>query len=307
VRILLGCDCGSFFQGYGGIVDRFHKGEIAVQEMVGVRRFAERLAGSVFHSLPQPAREFLSTLSFAAITWFDERGKIWTTPVTGSPGFLRATDESTIAIDLLNCAAPLFADQQLKNAPAALVCMDFAGRRRMRVNGYVSSGNTLLFRAVEVYANCPKYIQRRTPDRALEPIDIESRSVMKALLDEKSQKLINSCDTFFIGSYAVAGGADASHRGGAPGFVKADENSVRWVDYPGNNMFNTLGNIESNRESALLFLNFQTREGLALTGSIESFSPSSAGRAAEEETVFKVQSANYMPRALAQSWNEQAS
>ena len=307
MRILLGCDCGSFFQGYGGIVDRFHKGEIAVQEMVGVRRFAERLAGSVFHSMPEPAREFLSTLSFAAITWFDDRGRIWTTPITGSPGFLLAKDESTIALDLLKCAAPLFAGQQFKNAPAALVCMDFAGRRRMRVNGYVSSGNTLLFRAVEVYANCPKYIQRRTPDRALEPIDIESRSVMKALLDEKSQKLINSCDTFFIGSYAVAGGADASHRGGASGFVKADENSVRWVDYPGNNMFNTLGNIESNRESALLFLNFQTREGLALTGAIESFSPSSGGRSAEEETVFKVQSAKYMPRALAQSWYEQPS
>lgn len=288
-------------------MDRFHKGEIAVQEMVGVRRFAERLAGSVFHSMPEPAREFLSTLSFAAITWFDDRGRIWTTPITGSPGFLLAKDESTIALDLLKCAAPLFAGQQFKNAPAALVCMDFAGRRRMRVNGYISSGDTLSFRAVEVYANCPKYIQRRTPDRTLEPTDIESCSVMKTLLDEKSQKLINSCDTFFIGSYAVAGGADASHRGGASGFVKADENSVRWVDYPGNNMFNTLGNIESNRESALLFLNFQTREGLALTGAIESFSPSSGGRSAEEETVFKVQSAKYMPRALAQSWYEQPS
>lgn len=283
-------------------MDRFHAGEIAVQESVGVRHFAARLAGSVFHSLPQPAREFLSTISFAAITWFDDQGKIWITPLTGSPGFLHATDESTIAFELLESAAPLFADQQFVNAPAALVGMDFAGRRRMRVNGYISSGDSLLFRAVEVYANCPKYIQRRTPDRVLEPVDIESCSVVKTQLDEKSQKLINSSDTFFIGSYAVAGGADASHRGGATGFVKADENSVRWVDYPGNNMFNTLGNIESNRESALLFLDFQTREGVALTGAVERFSPSRGGRAAEEETVFNVQSAKFLPRALAQSW-----
>lgn len=283
-------------------MDRFHAGEIAVQELVGVRHFAERLAGSVFHSMPEPAREFLSTISFVAITWFDQQGKIWITPITGSPGFLRATDANTIAFDLHNCAAPLFSEQRFVSTPAALIGMDFAGRRRMRANGSIDSGDSLLFRVEEVYANCPKYIQRRTPDRAIEPIGLEGGSVSQTLLDEKSQKLINTSDTFFIGSYAAAGGADASHRGGASGFVEADENSIRWVDYPGNNMFNTFGNIDSNRESALLFLDFQSLEGVAVTGAIESFSPSRGGQSAQQATIFKVQSAKYLPRALAQSW-----
>jgi hypothetical protein len=43
------------------------------------------------------------------------------------------------------------------------------------------------------------------------------------------------------------GSADASHRGGSPGFVAVqDERRLSFPDYAGNTMFMTLGNIAAN-------------------------------------------------------------
>lgn len=292
---------------------RYHAGELAVQELAGVRRMAERMAGSSYSSLPVPAQNYLQASSFAAMTWLDSKRVPWITPLSGAPGFLQAMDQSTIAIDLQRSAAPLLRGQDFGETPAALVVMDFGARLRVRVNGHASSkDDDLLFYVDEVYGNCPKYIHRRHPleDSAPSPEDhLESLKVNavveQSFLDEKAIALASKADTFFIGTYASAGGADASHRGGEPGFVKADAETVSWKDFPGNNMFNTFGNVHSNKDTALLFLDFETREGLALTGTIESFSVSEHGRSAKEDTVFKVKSAKHLPRALAQSWEDE--
>lgn len=292
---------------------RYHAGELAVQELACVRRMAERMAGSSYSSLPVPAQNYLQASSFAAMTWLDSKGRPWITPLSGEHGFLQAMDQSTIAIDLQGSAAPLLRGQDFDGTPAALVVMDFGARLRVRVNGHASSkGDDLVFYVDEVYGNCPKYIHRRHP---LEGSSLSSEEELESLiaetvleqsfLDEKAISLASKADTFFIGTYASAGGADASHRGGEPGFVKADAKTVSWKDFPGNNMFNTFGNVHSNKDTALLFLDFETREGLALTGTIESFSVSENGRSAKEDTVFEVKSAKHIPHALAQSWDDE--
>jgi len=66
----------------------------------------------------------------------------------------------------------------------------------------------------------------------------------------------------------LQGGADASHRGGKPGFVRAEnDHRVIFPDYRGNDMFNSLGNIASYPRAGLLFPNFQTADALQLSGS----------------------------------------
>lgn len=63
------------------------------------------------------------------------------------------------------------------------------------------------------------------------------------------------------------GGADASHRGGNPGFVRVpDGATLEWPDYSGNSMFNTLGNITINPNAGLLFLDFEQGHTLQRTG-----------------------------------------
>jgi predicted pyridoxine 5'-phosphate oxidase superfamily flavin-nucleotide-binding protein len=78
---------------------------------------------------------------------------------------------------------------------------------------------------------------------------------------------IEGADTFFIASVHEGTGADASHRGGQPGFVQVvDERTLRLPDYSGNNMFQTLGNIAADPRVGLLFVNFDTGTTLQLTG-----------------------------------------
>jgi predicted pyridoxine 5'-phosphate oxidase superfamily flavin-nucleotide-binding protein len=70
-------------------------------------------------------------------------------------------------------------------------------------------------------------------------------------LPPEQATLVDCADTFFIATHHVAdadddvtvrSGNDVSHRGGAPGFVRAAApGRLRWPDFVGNNFFNTLG------------------------------------------------------------------
>ncbi len=72
---------------------------------------------------------------------------------------------------------------------------------------------------------------------------------------------------FFIASFHPVGGADASHRGGRPGFVRIENDGrIGFPDYPGNNMFNTLGNLAGHSRVGLLFVDFATGDLLQVAG-----------------------------------------
>jgi hypothetical protein len=82
-----------------------------------------------------------------------------------------------------------------------------------------------------------------------------------------TRSLIERADTFFIASWHGEGGADASHRGGRPGFVRVlDDRTLAFADYPGNNMFNTLGNLVGHPRIGLLFIDFERGDLVQLTG-----------------------------------------
>ena len=88
--------------------------------------------------------------------------------------------------------------------------------------------------------------------------------------DAKTQ--IASADALFIASAYRDGdtatqGADASHRGGKPGFVKVlDDHRFVFPDFRGNNAYNTLGNIVKNPKTGFLFIDFTTGDLLTMTG-----------------------------------------
>jgi len=89
-------------------------------------------------------------------------------------------------------------------------------------------------------------------------------------LTDHQQQWLTSCDTFFIASYHSETGMDASHRGGMPGFVDVVNDSViRFPDYAGNNMFNTLGNITANPRTGLLWVDFESGSTIQMTGRAE--------------------------------------
>jgi predicted pyridoxine 5'-phosphate oxidase superfamily flavin-nucleotide-binding protein len=79
-------------------------------------------------------------------------------------------------------------------------------------------------------------------------------------------RLIAEADTFFLGTIHPERGADASHRGGPPGFVHVVDDGLWWPDFPGNNMFNSLGNLAVDPTAALLFIDYATGATLHMSG-----------------------------------------
>jgi len=244
----------------------FHSGELAVQRRAGVQEEAARLSTMVARGeLRGGIPGFLANATFAAITGRDASGRLWTSPVVGPPGFLKAASPTTLVIDAMpNAEDPL---RQLPSGqPVGLIVMDFAARRRLRINGKLSAaGPALTIDVAQAYGNCPQYIHPRRPsadEQTQETRLIHTGSVLRP--DDVDQ--VQSSDTFFLGTTHPEFGNDASHRGGPTGFVRADAHGVSWPDFPGNNMFNSLGNISVDPAAALLFIDFHSGRTLALSG-----------------------------------------
>lgn len=248
----------------------YHPGELAVQRLAGVTGQAARLAGMVgAGELTGGLAQFLAGRTFAALSARDRDGTPWVSPLIGEPGFLEAAGPTTLRVhhrfpqaDPLHEVAP--------GQPVGLVVMEFANRRRARINGTLLArdGDGLTIGVEQAYGNCPQYIHsRRTV--ATTSVD-DGPAVARTTLDEADIALIGAANTFFLGTYHPTHGSDASHRGGTPGFVRVeDDGTLWWPDYPGNNMFNSLGNLAENPEAALLFVDFTTGTALHLTGRAE--------------------------------------
>ncbi len=233
-------------------MNRFHEGERAVQSRSGVTDEAGRLGRGITSTIPEAARPFLESQRIAVLAGVDGSGRVWASLVTGAPGLITAPSARTLRLAAgLPDADPL-SEGLARGRPLGVLVIDPERRRRLRVNGRVvrADREAIEIRADEVFGNCPKYIQAR----ALE-------------LTEPQRLAIERADTLFIASAHADAGADASHRGGQPGFVRVlDERRLLIPDYSGNNMFQTLGNIATDPRVGLLFVDFDSGTTLQLTG-----------------------------------------
>jgi predicted pyridoxine 5'-phosphate oxidase superfamily flavin-nucleotide-binding protein len=244
----------------------YHEGELEVQRRAGVAANAERIARSIHREIPELARQFAEERRFAIIGAADEAGRLWATLVQGAPGFL-----SVPSPDRLHVAARPDRGDPLAGALAApadvgMLLIEPASRRRMRLNGRAyPRGDGLDIETREVYANCPKYIRPRAV--ALPAPGHRIDRCRSNTLTASQARWLAETDTLFIATRHVTAGADVSHRGGEPGFVQVpDPSHVLIPDYPGNMMFNTLGNIASDGRAGLVLVNFAIGRMLQLTG-----------------------------------------
>jgi hypothetical protein len=247
--------------------DVFHRGEISVQEKAGVRDRAMRVGRILADKVGADEAWFLERQVFVVLASVDRDGRPWASPMTGAPGIVRVEDETTVILTGAVGAGDPLRENLAESGPLALLAIDLATRSRYRVNGdgeMVAAGRIHL--AVrEAFGNCPKYIQVRHLEPAGERT-AERLSDATALNDDQ-RRFLATADTFFIASLA-SGGADASHRGGRPGFVRIEPDGTLVIpDYTGNNMFQTLGNIELHPFAGLLVVDFESGRTVQLTGS----------------------------------------
>jgi hypothetical protein len=257
----------------------FHSGELLVQRRAGLRAEADR-NGAIVRDLVAPAAAGFLAERFMLVIGAQEaqeHGNTWCSLLTGPPGFLHAENIGGAGyrarVDV--AARPLPTDP-LAGALAGRVevgalAIDPSTRRRMRINGVSEpTPRGLRIEVRQAYGNCPKYIQRRDPELTAVAA---GQPVIGTALSEPDREIIERADTFFIATAAADGAADASHRGGNPGFVRilgdgteAGDTELSWLDYKGNARMMTLGNLSQNPACGLLFLDWRTGTTLQLSG-----------------------------------------
>ena len=245
----------------------YHKGERVVQERAGVRVAAKQVASMIQPGLSENMRAFLTEQPFVVAATVDRDDRVWGSLLTGDPGFASASAADRIQIDTSPQSETPLADHGRAGMSVGLLFIDPRDRSRLRVNGTATTFEDDGFELTteEVYPNCQKYIQRRSLNRVSD-VPSEPKVRRHNGLDEPHQQWIRSADTFFIASAYPERGGDASHRGGEPGFVDVRGDTLVVPDYPGNNMFCTLGNIGVTGRAGLLFVDFEDGDVLQLSG-----------------------------------------
>ncbi len=240
--------------------DVFHAGERRAQALAG---FAVKGA-PIRDFMTDQHRVFFGQLPILFVGVGDDRGWPVATVVTGAPGFVSSPDAVTLRVEAGLAAADWGVVRE--GAGIGLLGLEFATRRRNRANGVVSAVMSEAF-FVEVrqsFGNCPQYIQTRAPVAAG-----GAAGAVEALAGlEAVRGMIEGADTLFAASRAEGeqGGFDVSHRGGRPGFVGIEGDTLVIPDYRGNRYFNTFGNLLADERAGLLFADFATGDLLQVQG-----------------------------------------
>ena len=251
----------------------FHAGEVAMQRAAGVAERLRELGPRVIRDhMPDQHREFFEQLPTLLVGSVDAQQRPWASILAGLPGFIETRDAQHLRVGALPAPDdPLRAQLQI-GATLGLLGIEPATRRRNRVNGTVVALDAHGFelRVDQSFGNCPQYIQARDARWVADAPAAHGGQREGARLSADATALIVRADTLFIASAAPGQGADVSHRGGKPGFVRVEAGAAGSVltlpDFRGNLFFNTLGNIAAHPKAGLLFVDHASGERLQLTG-----------------------------------------
>lgn len=267
----------------------FHEGELLVQDRAGVRGEARRVGQMLRVVIRPDARPWLAERPFIVVAAEAASGAVWVSILAGPPGFAHSSEDGTqLDVSIRPAPGDPIAGLISTGTSVGVLAIDFAARRRYRVNGTVRPDRTGISLDVrEAFGNCPKYIHAYTPlpDGPLSPEAPRTSD----RLDDHQRRWIEQAETLFLGTSHPDAGADASHRGGAPGFVRVTgPRQLVWGDYSGNRLFQSLGNTAVHPPAGLLFLEPETGSTLQLTGTLEiDWSPEAAASIPGAERILR--------------------
>ncbi|PJI95537.1 hypothetical protein CLU85_0244 [Acidovorax sp. 69] len=253
------------------VADVFHPGEQAMQARVGMRERMAAMGAVVMRDhMPDQHRELFEKLPTLLLGALDAQGQPWATQLAGPPGFAHTPDARHMQIATAPDAADPVLSQLAPGDAVGVLGLEPHTRRRNRMNGRVTSfgDQCLSVQVTQSFGNCPKYIQARQPGLRPAPRPPGPPQWLGADLDAAAIARVRQSDTLFIASASAprpgaarGEGVDVSHRGGEPGFVQALQTDHGVVlslpDYPGNQFFNTLGNLTQHPMAGLLVVDYE--------------------------------------------------
>ncbi|MGI9110922.1 MAG: pyridoxamine 5'-phosphate oxidase family protein [Gaiellaceae bacterium] len=146
-----------------------------LQDRFDTRRLADRLEERVVRAtIDADDRAFIEARDMFFLATADEHGQPQCSYKGGEPGFVRVLDERTIAFPSYDGSGMyLTLGNVLANPHVGLLFLDFAGQKRLRLNGVgsIDGADPLLaayeraqcivrVRATQVFPNCPRYIHK---------------------------------------------------------------------------------------------------------------------------------------------------
>lgn len=256
----------------------FHRGEQRIQTRLGVRERVEKVGRrAIRRELTCRDRDLFARLPIVFIGSVDGSDRPWASVLGGRPGFARSNHARSLTLDTTPIYGDPLHDCLQPGRQIGVLGIEYATRRRVRVNGTVASesGAAIDVAIEQAFGNCRKYIQVREY-LLLPSIDaIGVPNVVQSLnrFDDRARAIVADADNFYIATCSSLerneppDGADVSHRGGKPGFVKiVDERTLLFPDFSGNSYFNTLGNLLSNPRAGLAFIDFHSGDIASFTG-----------------------------------------
>lgn len=288
----------------------WHSGEALVQERRGTpSNIVLSVPDHIEKNMPQQHAEFFAGLSYLPLATLDKQGRPWvsvlvTTSLTDpSIGITTSGLNQTDVVAEVNASDPfvraLGPDQNPSDEGPRLfagVGVDFTNRRRNKMAGVIEPVSidrpgkvSLRLISDQHLGNCPKYITVRSlvhESREAE-LALDSFDALTAALPDAAKDLIARASTVFLATKHSAQADESSenqgdmglnHRGGAPGFVRVyEETSGGGVttylvlpDHSGNRFYQSLGNIETDKQVGLVFPDFTTGDVLYVTGDAEN-------------------------------------
>ena len=246
----------------------FHAAELALQERLGRRARLESWARrGIRNYLIDQHRDFFPQLPFLLVGSVDSSGQPWASMLAAPPGFVWAPDPYHLRVEAQPAKGDPLAGNLQPGSAIAVLGIELPTRRRNRMNGRLTVADASGFTAAvdQSYGNCPQYIQAVDLTFLRDGDPHEPQPPLRyRRLTPADRDLIGNADTFYIATANLnpdAGpgrGADVSHRGGRPGFIRIDDDTLTTPDFIGNFYFNTLGNLMVEPRAGLIFADFKT-------------------------------------------------
>ncbi|HEY4200864.1 MAG TPA: pyridoxamine 5'-phosphate oxidase family protein [Devosiaceae bacterium] len=256
------------------IAAEWHEGERAIQLSAGVLDQMAPMASMIHAEFRERHRSYFAQLPYVVIGAVDPLGDAWATMLTGEPGFLHCPDFSTLQVHAPIAPTDPCSLGWVDGSAVGLLGIDLHVRRRVRVNGTLKrlGPDVCDIKVAQSYGNCGQFIRQRHLSFVRDPEapgSNEARTLSS--LDAVSRMMIENADTLFLASYVDGDDGrrqvDVSHKGGWTGFVHVDlQGRLTIPDFPGNNYFNTLGNVFINPRCGILFSDFLTGDVLQISG-----------------------------------------
>lgn len=291
------------------MVERFHEGERAAQARVGMReRMAQIGAHVIRDAMPEQHREFFRLLPFVLVGGADATGQPWASAIAGPTGFVDSPTPRRLTIDAARDPNDPVLGAIRPGTALGVLGLEPHTRRRNRANGVVAAVDpgSIVIDVRESFGNCPKYIQARRATYYASRIRPPSLRRL-AGLDDDARAVIGAADTFFLASAHPEVGVDVSHRGGKPGFVHVDGDTLTVPDYSGNFFFNTIGNLMVDPRAGLLFIDVERGDLWHLATDVEIVweGPELAAHAGAMRLLrLRVREVLHRPGALPLRWGE---